>query len=365
MKILFIVNIPSPYRVDFFNELGKFCKLTVAFEGITATDRDNKWKYGELKTFKPVFMQGIRVKSDRFFCIEIISMLKQKWDFIVLGGYSSPTTMLTIEYLKAHKKPFFIEVDGGFIKKESKLKYFFKKHFISAASGWFSTGNATTKYLTHYGADKNRCYVYPFTSLFQQDLLQADKLRKCKKALRDELNMSEEKIVVAVGRFIYGKGFDILLEATPDIMGNCGIYIIGGIPTKEYQRIVKEKKLSNVHFIEFKSKSVLLRYYAAADIFVLPTRSDAWGLVINEAMAHSLPIVTTDRCIAGLELVIDDYNGYIVPVENKELLSKAINNLLINNRYNVFGERCRDIIGGYTLEKMARAHIEIFERLNE
>ena len=39
MKVLFMANIPSPYRVDFFNELGKYCDLTVTFEGRTATDR--------------------------------------------------------------------------------------------------------------------------------------------------------------------------------------------------------------------------------------------------------------------------------------------------------------------------------------
>ena len=43
LKVLFITNIPSPYRVDFFNELGKMCDLTVLFERKDALDRDTKW----------------------------------------------------------------------------------------------------------------------------------------------------------------------------------------------------------------------------------------------------------------------------------------------------------------------------------
>ena len=60
MKVLFMANIPSPYRVDFFNELGKYCDLTVTFEGETATDRDKKWKAAEYKNFKAHFMKGFR-----------------------------------------------------------------------------------------------------------------------------------------------------------------------------------------------------------------------------------------------------------------------------------------------------------------
>lgn len=57
----------------------------------------------------------------------------------------------------------------------------------------------------------------------------------------------------------------------------------------------------------------------AADIFVHPTREDIWGLVVNEAMAKGLPVITTDRCVAGLELIKNESVGRIVPVENIDL----------------------------------------------
>ena len=61
--------------------------------------------------------------------------------------------------------------------------------------------------------------------------------------------------------------------------------------------------LKNVYFIPFQNSDIIELYFKAADLFVFPTREDIWGLVINEAMANALPIITTDRCVAGLELI--------------------------------------------------------------
>lgn len=364
MKVLIVANIPSPYRVDFFNEFGKYCNLTVAFEGHFATDRSREWKYGELRNFSPVFLKGLRIKSDRFLCPGIIRLLKQEWDWIIICGYSSPTMILAIEYLKINKKPFLLEVDGGFIKKESRFLYRIKRHLITAARGIFSTGDETTKYLVHYGADIKNCYKYPFTSLTNKDIEKADELIKQKKDLKIELKISDNFIILAVGQFIYRKGFDILISASNLIRSKCDIYIIGGEPLDEYKRMIKLNNIKNIKFIKFKSKEELKKYYAIADLFILPTRNDIWGLVINEAMCFSLPVITTNRCIAGLELVKNGYNGCIVESDDHKDLAKAIN-YIIDNKYGYeFGKRNRDKIKTYTIEEMVKVHINIINRIN-
>ena len=112
----------------------------------------------------------------------------------------------------------------------------------------------------------------------------------------------------------------------------------------------------------FKRKTELAYYYAMADVFVLPTREDIWGLVVNEAMAFGLPIITTDKCIAGLELV-DDKNGVIIPVNNVYALSNAINYIL-NNDTEKMGRVSIDRIKQYTIEKMAKIHSKILKIVN-
>ena len=98
---------------------------------------------------------------------------------------------------------------------------------------------------------------------------------------------------------------------------------MGGNPTEEYLQMRKMWNLNNVHFLPFMEKNELEAYYQATDIFVLFTREDIWGLVINEAMANGLPVISTDKCIAAMELVKRDINGIIVPSENLEEMTNV------------------------------------------
>ena len=114
--------------------------------------------------------------------------------------------------------------------------------------------------------------------------------------------------------------------------------------------------ITNVHFIDFMPKKELADYYRAADIFVLPTREDIWGLVINEAMAYGLPVVTTEKCVAGVEMVCEGHNGYIVPVENTDALKKAI-----VKAFHISGEAVLNTAKKYSIENMAKSHMRMFE----
>ena len=76
--------------------------------------------------------------------------------------------------------------------------------------------------------------------------------------------------------------------------------IVGDEPTQEFIEMKNNMKLDNIVFVGFKTKKELKDYYIAADVFCLQTRGDVWGLVVNEAMAYGLPIITTDKCVAGM-----------------------------------------------------------------
>ena len=364
MKVLFLANIPSPYRVAFFEELGKLCDLTVCFEGRKATDRNEDWGVNKYTFFNAIFMKGLRTKSDQFFCPKIVNVIKQKFDIIILGGYSSPTAMMAIEYMRIKQIPFFLEVDGGLIAQENKVKYAIKKHFISSAAVWFSTGNITTEYLVHYGAQKERIYRYPFSSVRQNEILREPISSEEKIALRKKLNIDGNKVGVSVGQFIPRKGFDILLRAWKNCSKDETLYIIGSEPTEEYLKIQRENNLTNVHFVGFKNPKELRNYYQAADVFVFPTREDIWGLVINEAMANGLPVITTERCVAGKELVKEGENGYIVGVEDAVNLYEKVQEFFNDDdKRDYMSKESLKKIQMYTIENMASVHIEILKML--
>jgi glycosyltransferase involved in cell wall biosynthesis len=167
-------------------------------------------------------------------------------------------------------------------------------------------------------------------------------------------------MVLAIGQMIHRKGFDVLLHAAKDLDPDTGIYFVGGEAKEAYIALTKELNLQHVHFLGFQKKDVLAKYYKASDVFVLPTREDIWGLVINEALAYGLPTITTDRCVAGLELIEDGINGYVVPVEDADALAEKIQAVLASDLEQM-GKAALEKVRPYTLENMARTHAEIFE----
>ena len=364
MKILFTTNVPSPYRVDFFNELGKLCDLTVLFEKTTSSERDKSWSNYKFKNFQGIFLKGISISTDKAWCHGFKKYLKDKsYDAIVCCNYSSPTGMSMIHYMRRHKIRYFLEGDGGFAKSGKGFKENVKRHFLKEAYGYFSTAKAHDEYYLMYGAKPGKLNRYPFTSLFECDIIQSLPTKDEKLALREELGLKEEKIVVSVGRFIPVKGFDVAINSFKYLADDVGMYLIGGTPTDEFLNLKERQKTDKIHFVDFMDKESLKRYYKAADLLIMPTRGDVWGLVINEAMANGLPIVSSDCCVAALELVKEGVNGYIVPVDNEKALAEAINKVLEDEEKKLqMSKSSLEIIKAYTLENMAKRHIEVFEQ---
>ena len=170
--------------------------------------------------------------------------------------------------------------------------------------------------------------------------------------------------MISAGQYIHRKGFDILIKSLKNTNDNIMLYIIGGKPPENYIQLCKEESVvDRVKFIDFQIKEELLKYFKAADIFVLPTREDAWGLVVNEAMACGLPIITTKKCGAGMELITNNKNGLLVdPNEND--ISNAINTLMKEDLNRIAMNNILKI-KKYTIENMVDTHINILKKMKE
>ena len=316
-KVLFTTNLPAPCSVEFFNNLAQFYDLTVIFERTNAADRDKSWeRYGAVQ-FEPIFLSGILVGNEFAFCPSIVSYLREKkYDQIIIGDYSSPTGIYAILFMHVCHMDFLIHADGGIIGADSKSKYLLKKYLLSKAGGYMSPGDLTDKYFRYYGDKEKPIYRFPFTSVSKKDIVSTVLKKEEKKRLRKNLGMADtladSYLVLSVVQIIPRKGYDILLNAAAKINKNIQILIIGGKATEELSNIINLRKLNNVYFMEFIPHGHVCEYMKAADLFVLPTRYDIWGLVINEAMASGLPVITTTRCVSGMELVENGKNGYVI-----------------------------------------------------
>lgn len=359
-KLLYTTNIPSPYRVEFFNELGKYVDLTVAYERKSAKTRNDDWLGNKATNFKAVFMKGIAIGDDTAFCPEIVKMiLNGSYDRIIIGAYYTATGILATELLRILKKPFSFSGDGGFVHHENLIKRMIKNHLQSGGEMYFSPSNCGDQVLYNAGYRKDQIKRYAFTSIKEKDILSEPVSEAERTELRRVLGVSETKMVLGVGRLLYCKGWDTLLDMAERFGPEVGIYLVGGDPRGSCYESYLEKGLPNIHFVDFKQKAELAKYYKAADVFVLPTHGDVWGLVVNEAMAYGLPVITTKTCVAGLELVRDGKNGYLFEANKRDELFIRINNILSNTELRIsMSAHALATIRSYTIEKMVNDYLK-------
>lgn len=169
----------------------------------------------------------------------------------------------------------------------------------------------------------------------------------------------DTKKVLYVGQLIPRKGIDVLLKAASGFPRDYHLYLVGGEPSNDYVDLVKALGLSNITFCSFKGKDELRVYYQAADVFTLPTREDIWGLVINEALNYGLPVVSTEKCLAAVEMLTREA---IVLVENDKLLCDRIIEAA-EGTFNDWDEYSISKILLYSIEGSSRTHVEIFNKL--
>ena len=137
------------------------------------------------------------------------------------------------------------------------------------------------------------------------------------------------KRIIAAGRYVHQKGFDILLEAWNLIDKNLSdwqLYIFGDENRKPYQHIVDKYNMNNVHLMP--ATQEIVEEFSKSSIFVLSSRFEGFGLVLAEAMSCGLPCISFDCPYGPRDIITDEEDGIIVENGNIEALAKAIERLM-------------------------------------
>lgn len=317
MKILIFSNIPSPYFVEYLNELGKRADVYAVFERKKASNRDHTWEIVNAKCFQFEFLDGINYNTESAFSLRVISLIKKNRDrVIIFANPTTPTGIIGINFCKLFHIPYALQSEGGIPRNSRGFKEKLKERLIPGATLYLTGMKPEEDYFTAYGAPIQRVKQYPFASLSESDIIDIPPSEEEKDRIKKELNITYERIILYVGRMLKVKGVDVLIRACTNLEDNIGIYLVGGSETEEYAELAKRCNIGNLVFINHVQLDQLKRYYLAADLLVLPTRSDTWGLVINEAMSFGLPIITTDACVAGNQLITEGVNGFVVKSED-------------------------------------------------
>lgn len=354
MKVTYLTNVPSPYTIDFLNELGKQVDLRVIFERASSSERDASWQDFKFKNFEGKILKGLPIGKDTAFSPQILFRIGRRHkDILIIGNPLTPTGILTILWLKLMRRHYVIISEGGIPGTGKGFKEGLKRLILKNATLYLSGAKLGDDYFKMYGAKSENIVRYPFASFYQADLLSNVPTLEERAQLKKDLRLTQPKMVLFVGRFIPSKGIEVLLKASQGLI-NVDFVFIGGKATQTYQELVETLQLKHVYFIPFVAKEVLTHYYQAADLFVLPTFIDTYGLVVNEAMSYGLPVITTNQCVAGVELIEEGVNGYLVPVQAVEPLHEAVKSLLENDALRqTMAEKNLEKIKHHTIESMA------------
>lgn len=366
MKVLILTTVMAPYRIDLFNELGKKISLTVCFEQLQDKTRNNDWYKNSFKNFKPIILKNSN-KSLKKIKWDFIKELNKKYDVVIFYEYSTITSIVSIFKCQLRGIKYLINCDGAIIEKKS-IKDIIKKICISKADGLLANGNSAKNYFLTYGAKEKNIYLHKFSGNYKNEILTEPIDYKKKIVLRKKLNLDFKRLYICVGAFTYRKGFDLLLNALIDTsLNDVGYVLIGGGENKnEYVEFVKKNKLQNVKILDFMSKEELLKYYDASDAFVFPTRYDIWGLVVNEAMSRGLPVISTNKCMAAVELV-NKKNGIIIESNSVSSLKSAILKFNKFNNEKLYEMGCNSIkkIKDYNIENLSDEHVNVIKKIIE
>jgi len=238
------------------------------------------------------------------------------------------------------------------------LKEYLKALIINKFDGYFNFGTLSENYILSLGISSKKMLVK--LNCVDNKALNEIYLKYLPDRIQSQkiLEISPKNFIF-VGRLIDFKNLYYFLEAFKEAQTRSsyawGLIILGDGELKEdLQQFIINHNIQNVHFQSSVSWQKVPEYLALSNVLVLPSYSEPWGLVVNEAMACGLPVVVSDKCGSAVDLVKNGENGFTFSPKNKKqltnILLKFMNNEVDAEQMGLASQR---IIKEYSPENVA------------
>lgn len=335
-RVLLLHNFLSPYRVPLFAELAAHFDLDV-------------WILGDIQSVRAWPAEA----RDAGFCYRIlphltiplgsaynvillnytlpVALARHRHDVIICCAWDTPATFYASYHAALTGTPFILW-SGSTAAEDSRLRRLTKpivRGLVRRADAWLAYGTRAKEYLVGLGAKDERTFLTYNAVDTDAFAAQCRTAAADCEALRKQLGIGTSRVVIYCGNLLDMKGVGELLESFAlyvDRDADATLLLVGsGRDEPRYRDWVRERGLGQrVIFAGFAPRAEMPRYYGLADLLVLPSRSEIWGLVINEALACGLPVVATSICGASADLIQKGVNGYIVPPRDPEAIRQVL-----------------------------------------
>ena len=365
-RVLVLYEIISPYRIPVLNALAKQegVDLHVAF--LAETDAKlRQWRvYKDEIRFSHGILPSWRFRAGKHNLLlnwGLRSCLnKFAPEAVLCGGYNYFASWEALSWARRHNAEFVLwsESNSHDTRAGRACVESLKSYFLARCDRFVVPGKSSFDYLRSMGTTQeiltapNAVDNGWFASQAESALAQAAEFRKKYKL--------PPRYLLFVGRLVPEKGVFDLLEAyaklEPDVRSDVGLVLAGdGACRTELESAAMRIQPGTVSFPGFAQREDLAGFYALAEALVLPTHSDTWGLVVNEAMACALPVIVSRVAGCSADLVEKGWNGYVVPPRDSRALGAAMDSLLRNPELRrLMSVRSAERIQNYSPEACAR-----------
>lgn len=325
-------EIPTPYRAPLYQRLAARDDIDLDVLFCSAEQPDRPWDLDSaLEGVPHAYLPGVSVRfggRKNTFVYEINASIlrelrRRQPDVLVIGGYAVFAEQAAIAYAQATHTPYLLHSESTLLPSRSGIKLALKRvvvgRIVRGAAGGLAVGSNAAAYLMSYGLDNARIRIFPNTVDVHAYADAADAVRADAETIRTKRGLPDRFWLFA-GRLVEDKGILDLLEAIRLLGATAPQLLVAGTGPLDTEL----QGMHGITLVGFQQQAELVELMALAELTVIPSRFEPWGVVVNEALAAGSPVIVTDQVGAAADLVVDGENGRIVPARDPASLAAAL-----------------------------------------
>ncbi len=362
-KVVIVHNIIAPYKVTLFNELSTLIpNMEVIFIAEKEKRRDWNIDYTTIKFPYTLLFKGSIDNINSF------AIAKKTWKILekirpeisIICDYSNIFGWISLFWAKKNKNNLIFWLDSTYDDKKhyfpkEQIKHFFLRHF----DVFFAPGKRTKHYLEYMKVDSSKIITTGY-SVNNNFFIEQFRIYNNKKGiLLNKLEIKKKQNFIFIGRFAPEKNIFTLLHSFLEASKNntrWGLILLGDGPLKnEINIFISKNDLQDKVILPgFIQQDEIVKYLTISDVLILPSYSEPWGLVVNEAMLTKLPVIVSKKCGCVPELIKEGVNGFSFDPSDARKLQLLMQGF-IKSKYDIklMGEKSLDIVKQYSPTKIA------------
>lgn len=385
-RVAFLETHPIQYKAPLLAYINKHTDIEI--EALYLTDislrgsydpgfkKEISWDIDLLEGYRAQFIgkNARRAEPKGFFsliCPEIWQIIRSNnYDALIINGHNYLAYQIALIAAMTKNIPVFMRCDAQSNLERSGLRSLLRKPVMSLYykffSGFLAIGSANSEYYQALGVSLEKIHLARYAIDNARFSADAQMTVAERTEVRKKLGVEDGRpIILYCGKFLQRKCPDDLVKACIHLADQGLIFHLAmagsGEMKEELEALCRRSQSLSCSFPGFFNQTEIPRLLAASDLFVLPSRSEPWGLALNEAMAVGLPVVSTYEVGASRDLIKPSVNGGVFKAGDIADLERILTRFISDDAYRASaGQESKKIIEAWSYQSCAQSIRDVF-----